>query len=499
MKNIALIIFTLFFVVSCSETIEAPSLFTHTDEIVEIYPDYDSIIIPANIAPMNFNIVSKPKDAIVVVKGERNGEIITRADGDCSIRFDIDKWRYLLEENRGADLLFTIYTSDGKSWFEHPTYCNHIAEEDIDPYLSYRLIEPSYIAYLDLGIYQRDLTSFNQTPIYRNCDSHCINCHSYKNRRTNHMMFHVRETNSGTIVVSDEKVEKINTKADSMFAACVYPSWHPTQNKIAFSTNKTGQYFYLINPEKAEVIDDRSHLVLYDIDRHEVSTIINEPNCLETFPSWNPSGDRLYYSTCRNMRNCDEYINGNKEKAIAKSFDSLYYDIWSIPYDTVSCTFGTPQIEFEASKEHKSATLPRISVDGKWMMFTLGSHGQFHIWHKSSDLYIKNLETGEIRPLQKANSSDVESYHTWSSNGRWLVISTRREDLCYTRPYFCYFDKDGNDSKPFALPQENPNLSKLLLKSYNIPEFTIEPVHITEEEFRNVITKTEAINSIYRK
>jgi len=499
MKKIAIIISALVMISACSNIAELPSSFTHTDEIVEIYPDYDSIIIPANIAPLNFNIVSNPKEALVLVKGEKNGQIIVRADNDHSVIFDPESWNNLLENNRGADLYYTVYTNDGKSWVEHPTYSNHVAEEDIDPYLSYRLIEPGYSVYSHLGIYQRDLTSFQQIPIYRTEENYCINCHCYKNYRTNHMMFHVRENNSGTIVVSDDKVEKINTKADSMFAACVYPSWHPTQNKIAFSTNQTGQNFFIVNPEKVEVVDNKSYLVLYDLDNHEISTIIDEPNCMETFPSWNPTGDCLYYSTCRNLRNNEQYVSGNKSKAIDTSYDSLYYDIWSIPYDTISGSFGIPQPVFEASKEHKSATLPRVSNDGKWLLFTLAAHGQFHIWHRSSDIYIKNLQTDEVRKLSNANSSDVDSYHSWSSNGRWIVLSSRREDLSYTRPYICYFDKYGNDYKPFVLPQEDPLHNKLFLKSYNVPEFTIEPVKVTEEELRNVVTNTEPVTSAYIK
>ena len=115
-----------------------------------------------------------------------------------------------------------------------------------------------------------------------------------------------------------------------------------------------------------------------------------------------------------------------------------------------------------------------------------------HIWHKSSDLYVIDLLTKSIRPLSNANSPEVESYHSWSSNSRWIVFSSRRDDGSYTRPYFTYFNEKGGETKPFILPVEDPEEHILRLKSYNIPELTVEPVKITPEQFKEVIYNTEA-------
>lgn len=487
----------LLLISACSRTAEVPVDFVRADGMTEIYPDYTDVTIPPNIAPLNFNITSCPKKAVVTVDGENGGKVTAAADADGSVRFDIAQWNDLLQKNTGADLAYTIYTYDGNGWTMYPEFKNHVAAEEIDPYISYRLIEPGYVAYYNLGIYQRNLSCFAQTPIYRNNGDHCINCHTYQNRRADHMIFHVRENHGGTVLVENGKVEKMNLKADSMYTSCVYPSWHPTQNKIAFSVNMIGQYFFLLNPEKVEVMDEVSDLVLFDVDSREIMPVANDPNCLETFPSWSPEGDRLYYSVCRNLRYNKDYIEGRRVEATARAFDTIFYDIWSVPYDTLTGTFGQARPEFEASAEKKSATLSRISPDGRWLLFTLGKSGQFHIWHKSSDLYVKDLQTGDVHPLSAANSEDVDSFHTWSSNGRWIVFSTRREDGCYTRPYFCYFDKEGKDHKPFALPQEDPLQSKLLLRSYNLPEFMTGPVEINEEDFRNVIINTEPTPSKY--
>ncbi len=58
--------------------------------------------------------------------------------------------------------------------------------------------------------------------------------------------------------------------------------------------------------------------------------------------------------------------------------------------------------------------------------------------------------------MDGANSEDTESFHNWSTNSRWLVVSSRRDDGLFTRPYFCHVDTDGKVTKAFMLPQRNP-------------------------------------------
>ena len=94
--------------------------------------------------------------------------------------------------------------------------------------------------------------------------------------------------------------------------------------------------------------------------------------------------------------------------------------------------------------------------------------------------------------MTEINSDDVESYHSWSSNGRWVVFSSRRYDGNYTRPFIAYIDKDGKGRKPFELPQEVPDMHRRFMRSYNIPEFMNGPVEITPQAFASLIRDTEA-------
>lgn len=116
-------------------------------------------------------------------------------------------------------------------------------------------------------------------------------------------------------------------------------------------------------------------------------------------------------------------------------------------------------------------TVPRPSGDGRWLVATLSDYGNFKIWHKDADLWICDLSAGEWRPMTAANSSDVDSYHSWSKNSRWMVFSSRRDDGLYTRPYFTHVNGDGRCTKAFMLPQEHPKKFYTDQEnSYNIPE-----------------------------
>ena len=128
-------------------------------------------------------------------------------------------------------------------------------------------------------------------------------------------------------------------------------------------------------------------------------------------------------------------------------------------------------------------------------MFALAEYGVFHIWHHDADLWMIDLHAPlnssegirNPRPVDEINSPDTESYHSWSSNGKWVVFSSRRDDGVYTRPFIAHIDKNGKGSKPFELPCADPDFHRQFMKSYNIPEFMRGPVTIKPQSFADVL------------
>ncbi len=434
---------------------------------VRITPDYTGIVIPPNIAPMNFEITMPGEEYVAKVTGSGGKSIV--ASGNV-VQWDMDEWHELLEANKGGDLEYEVYVRTGDKWKLYK-FTNHVAQEEIDPYLSYRLIDPAYVHYGGMTINMLDLTSFDEAVVYNTpepCDERrgqCINCHVPRNQYGDRSsQFHVRKTKGGTVVMSGDSVLKVNLKTDSTLSAGVYPAWHPTLDLIAYSTNDTQQQFFSTGERKVEVFDKASDLILYDMKTHEVSNIAADPALMETFPGWSPDGRKIYYSVAR-------YPDGVTPGNVKDNFDKIRYDIVSRDFDPDKRTFSDPDTVVNATASGMSALLPRVSPDGKYLLYCLAPFGTFHIWHKDSDLYMMDLATGESRPLSRANSSDTDSYHSWSSNSRWIVFSSRRDDGSYTRPYVAYISLDGSDSKAFVVPQESPEYYRQLMKSYNVPEF----------------------------
>jgi len=394
-----------------------------------------------------------------------------------------------------------------------------VAPDSIDSYVSYRLIPP-YNTYERISLCQRNVETFEETEFYNNqmldapTGGHCVNCHAFQNYRTERMQFHVREEYAGTVIYDQGKLGKYNLKIPETISSGVYPAWHPSLDLIAYSVNKSFLECHTDGLCKSEVQDSESGLILYDVANHRVIPICNEPDQLETFPTWSPDGQWLYYASAKFTFEEKESAATSNEVRIARQHDitnrykSVFYDIYRRRFDAGTLSFGAPEPVLIASADSLSATLPRISPDGRYLLTCIGSHGCFHVYHPEADLYVTDLTTATFGndsftsslcaenrstaitvPLEAANSPRAESYHNWSSNGRWIVFQSRRRDNNYTRLYFSWFDENGISHKAFELPQEDPDYELLHLRSYNIPEFTREAVRVTPAEFAKVIAR----------
>lgn len=477
-------------------TASVPEQYSEAGIAPTVYPDYsDGITIPYNIAPLNFAYTMEGEKYVTELKAGEQSLVVKGKQTD----WDIKKWHTFLDNNKGRYIEVNAYVQTDNGWQKYRPITWRVAEEPVDPYISYRIIAPSYVTYEELSIRQRELGTFDEDIIYNNMllstdeDGQCINCHSYKNYKTDHMQFHARQHKGGTLIVNGEEVRKVNLKTDSTISAGVYPAWHPTHNLIAYSVNDTGQSFHTKKNNKIEVQDLKSDLILYDVDRNEVSHIENDTLEWEVFPAWAPDGKTLYYCSAH----LEIQDHAQREREIIDRYRDFKYNIYRKAFDPETKTFGPSELVLDARAMGKSATFPRISPDGRYLLFGMGEYGCFHIWHKDADLYIIDLETMKLRNVREVNSYDVESYHAWSSNGRWMLFTSRRDDGGYTRLYLAYFDKRGRAHKPFLLPQRDPYFYGDYYKSYNVPEFMVEPVAITPQEFADYLNQ-DAQSAIFQ-
>jgi len=485
MKHLLAIIVAITTLVACGNKV--PVNYDVSAELPHIYPDYANVTIPVNMAPLTFE-AEGTCDGIVarMTAGE---EVVVC--GGSKIQPDADDWQRLTASAKGDAISVEVFIRQNDQWTRFKPFNIYVSPDSIDPYISYRLIAPSYIAYEGLTISQRCLENYDESVIYdnmlctesSNTKGQCINCHNYQQYNPERMQFHARQHQGGTIIAYDGKIRKINMKSDSLLSAGVYPAWHPQLNLIVYSTNATFQTFHITNPDKIEVFDTQSDLIAYDVEKNEVTNIERDTLEFEVFPCWAPDGRTLYYASAH--FEYQDTIDHSYE--LIQRFREVRYNIYKKTFDPKTRQFGPRELVFDAAAMEQSATLPRVSPDGRFLMFALAPYGVFHIWHREADLWMLDLTTGEARNMKELNSDDVESYHSWSSNGRWVVFSSRRYDGNYTRPFIAHVDKDGHATKPFELPCADPDYHRQFMRSYNIPEFMRGPVTLRPQDFADAL------------
>lgn len=474
-----------FILLSCSE--KPGSDINKVESLAKIYPNYTNILIPFNIAPLNFKIEEKGEAYLVRILTEGSGkEEFISTDG--IIQFPERKWKNILQNNKNKRLSFEILVKRDDKWIQYKSFQNRVSAEEVDPYLYYRVLYPGYESWAEISIMQRSMESFDEKAVVKNnvVGQNCVNCHSFNHKNPDDFLFHMRGSLGGTYFLNDGELQKFNLKTKEMENGAVYPRWHPSGNFVAFSSNKVVQQFHATNRKKIEVSDLNSSLVLYDVKKNSMMSIPIDENkeFMDTYPEWSPDGKYLYF--CR-------------AKQIEKGYDyrDTKYNLCRVEFDPKSASFGSVELVYDAEKKGKSVSFPRVSPDGSRLVFTYHDYGCFSIWHKEADLYSVDLKELLVKECE-VNSSFTESYHSWSSNSKWMVFSSKRGDGLTARPYISYMDKNGNASKPFVLPQKDPEFYKEFIKTFNIPEFAQAEVNFNPGLLRKAANK-KAIQASWSK
>jgi hypothetical protein len=436
-----------------------------------VFPEIDGTYCPPNMGFPNFDIIDSTASAFFVeFIGANNEQIHLKTGGIVSVKNSI--WHAFAERNKGQVITIRIHRKRDGTWETHPDLQFNIAEEPIDRYVWYRLIEPLYDVWRDLGIYQYDLQIFSQREIFSTNYTHhttsCMNCHTFADYDAGTMLMHLRKSPKGTLFLKNDTFSLVNNRNPLFKGLYAYASWHPQGNHVAFAIPDVYAAFNTSPEILMHVYDFSSSIGVMNIEKQTLTTnqILNDTNYLVTFPYFDPSGHYLYF--CRSKM--PVYDRSNPMLTLVPN---TFYDIVRVRFDAQTDRLSDviePVVILDSIR--KSALFPRPSPDGRYILYTMADYGGFPIWHKEADLWLFDTQTGINRRLDEINSDDTESYHSWSSNGRWILFSSRRMDGLYTRLYLAYFNSDGTFGKPLLLPQKSPNFYRTFTKSYNLPEFT---------------------------
>lgn len=453
---------------------------TRVDKDAPIYPDYTDVTIPADIAPMNITLsVNEAYDLMdVTVRGSKGGEL--HEQGQYT-DFDIDDWHELTAKNAGGELTFTVCKRDGGQWTQFRDFSMKVSEFPLEDYgLVYRRLAPGYEVGGNIGMFQRDLHTFDEEALMTETalPEQCFNCHQANACNPNRVTLQVRGAKGGTLIMKDGRQQWFNTKTDSTKMAGSYASWHPDGDHIAYTAANVEQAFFVGQEKPIEVYHRFSNIVVLDTRTNEFVTDpkLMTPDWAEIFPAFSADGKTLYYST-------------SPQVEMPRDYKDVHCSLCSIGFDAATGTFSQ-QVDtlLSGQRDSTSYVLVRPSYDGRWLVYDKCSRSNFPIQQPDADLWMMNIQTRETWPLTAANSDKSDSYANWSSNSHWIVFESKREDGQYTKLYIAEVGDDGQVAKAFLMPQRDPwNYYQTVMDAYNVPDFTKTKVEFDIIEAREKV------------
>ncbi|HVC46357.1 MAG TPA: tetratricopeptide repeat protein [Terracidiphilus sp.] len=205
----------------------------------------------------------------------------------------------------------------------------------------------------------------------------------------------------------------------------------------------------------------RGVLAWYDTKTKKLAPLpgADDPDYVQTSAFWSPDGKYLVYSRAAAR---DPYPEGFKVSKYADDPNEtqIQYDLYRIPFNNGKG--GKPERIIGASENGMSNNFPKVSPDGKWIVYVECKNGL--LMRPDSKLYIVPFNGGVARPLA-SNLPVMNSWHTWAPNGHWLAFSSKSPSF-YTHLYLTHIDDQGNASP--AIVVEDATASN---RAVNIPEF----------------------------
>ncbi len=189
----------------------------------------------------------------------------------------------------------------------------------------------------------------------------------------------------------------------------------------------------------------------------------DDTNFVHANAVWSPDGKYLVFVRAKAQ---DAYPQGKQMAQFANDSNEtqIQFDLYRIPFNNGKG--GKPEPIPGASHNGMSNSFPKISPDGRWIVFVQARNGL--LMRPDGKLYIVPSEGGTAR-LMKCNTALMNSWHSFSPNGRWLVFSSKSRSP-YTQMFLTHIDSAGEDSPPILI--ENATAAN---RAVNIPEFVNIP------------------------
>jgi Tfp pilus assembly protein PilF len=248
---------------------------------------------------------------------------------------------------------------------------------------------------------------------------------------------------------------------------------HPTGEYVVSTVNEAIYIANFLDHEFGQVFyPTRGILAYYDRGTQEMKALpgADDPEFVHADAVWTPDGESLVLARATAR---EPYPEGRPAARYAGDPNEtpIQYDLYRMPFDRGRG--GTPEPIVGATHNGMSNNYPKVSPDGKWIVFVKCKNGQ--LMRPDSELWIVPAAGGEARRM-RCNTSLMNSWHTFSPNSRWMAFSSK-SNTPYTQMFLTHIDEHGNDSP--AILVENSTAAN---RAVNIPEF----VNISYDELTSI-------------
>lgn len=348
----------------------------------------------------------------------------------------------------------------------------------------------------------RDVSKPSSRVVLRNMPT-CANCHSFAADGSRMSMdidgpdgdkgAHATMAVSARISVERDDIFSWNdfgpSQGQSGKSAGLFPRISPDGRHVAATIN---EQVYVQNYMDFRFLQTfyptKGVIAVYDQASGQIKKLpgADDPQYVQSNPEWSPDGKEIVF--IRAMAR-DSYGKGERAKyANDPNETQIRYDLYRVPFNGGNGGMAEPVIG--ASSNGMSHSFPKFSPDGKWIVFVRANNGL--LMRPDSKLCIIPSGGGEAR-IMTCNMSPMNSWHTWSPNGKWLAFSSKAFGP-FTRIFLTHVDAEGWDSPAVLLPNcTAANRAVNLPEFANIPKGAIESIDVPAVDYRRLMKRATAL------
>ena len=321
----------------------------------------------------------------------------------------------------------------------------------------------------------------------------CGNCHSFSSDGKTLAMDADYGTDKGAYAITDVASETI-LGPDQIIS---WSDFRPDDGQLTFGLlaqiSPDGRYVLSTVKDRSVFVPrDELHysqfffpvqgiLAVYDRQSKTFSALggADDPELVQSNPCWSPDGQQVLFArtTAYPLKNLKNKYAPVLSPADVQEFISgqavMRYDLYQVDFNQGKG--GIPRPLPGASENGRSNFFPKFSPDGKWLVFCQADHSM--LLRPDSELYIMPSQGGTPRRMNCNSSGFMNSWHSWSPNGRWLVFSSKKNGP-YTQLWLTHIDENGMDSPPILLEKFTD-----MDRAANIPEF----VNASPEAIQSIV------------